>query len=277
MRFLFVEKILELSPGKHTLGLMHVSEAPCYLAQDSHGKDYLIPSLIGEALGQLAAWNVMHCHDFKFRPVAGLVSKAQFHRRVRVGETLRLESYIEKLDDQAVQYHAVAKVGDEIVFNVDDAIGPLLATGMLIDPDVARQQFAEIYQERIAPKTIAPPHKNTAAFFRFDKFIDTDPGVRLIAEKYICGSAPFFADHFPRKPVLPMTILLECMLQLAAEYLKQAQLAYLIKGLSKVKISDFIQPGDTLIGEVLMKPNGTLFCQCKIDEKRICVATVILE
>jgi 3-hydroxyacyl-[acyl-carrier-protein] dehydratase len=64
------------------------------------------------------------------------------------------------------------------------------------------------------------------------------------------ASAPFFDDHFPRRPVYPGTLLMDALsmlaLQLAhdAEPLRDAPLA--VSGVKDVKIRSFTAPGQML-------------------------------
>ncbi len=289
MRFLFVDRILELSPAKFVRGIKHITHDDPYLCQDDHGKLCFIPSLIGETLGQLAAWNVMVCNDFTQRPVAGLASSASLYRPVYVGETLLLESFIDHLDEASVQYHSVARVADEIVFSIDGALGPLLPMADFIDPALARQQFAEInrpgeYLGVVPSSEQLVPANNTprVAPMCFDSIIDSEPGVRLSAEKKITRAAPYFPDHFPNKPVFPMTVLLECKLNLAREFLARAgfQKSYRIAELRKIKMSDFIYPGDVLICYLTVKRHDAdeliLSYRTEVAGRRVCVLDVVM-
>ena len=61
------------------------------------------------------------------------------------------------------------------------------------------------------------------------------PGISLIAEKRVTRAAPYFPDHFPNKPVLPMTVLLECKLNLAREFIARAGYALTINSVSYAK------------------------------------------
>src|SRR5581483_7470571 len=116
MRFLFVDRILELIPGKSIKGVKHITCDDFYLSRDKDNRYFLISPLVGETLGQLAAWNVMFNNDFTKRPVAGIAASAKLIRHVYVGETLFLESIIDHVDETVVQYHSVAKVNNEEVF-----------------------------------------------------------------------------------------------------------------------------------------------------------------
>ncbi|MBL7480841.1 hydroxymyristoyl-ACP dehydratase [Legionella bononiensis] len=292
MRFLFVDKIVHISPGEWVGGIKHITRDDAYVTLDEQGKTCFIPSLIGETLGQLAAWNVMQHNDFTLRPVAGVVASARLHRPAYVGETLLLESHIDSLDDRAVQYHSVARVGEELVFSIEGALGPLLPMADFIDAELIRQQFTEIFHpsdwaevcrknsavDVDEPITLGP----TIAPMVFDRIMSSEAGVSIVAEKKISLAAPYFPDHFPKKPVLPMTVLLECKLNLAREFIVRAGLPiqYQVSELRKIKMSDFVQPGDVVVCHVKIKQQTDeeiiLTYRSEVDGKRVCVVDVVL-
>lgn len=291
MRFLFVDRILQLSPGKLARGVKHVTRDDAYLCSDETGRSCFIPSLIGETLGQLAAWSVMVANDFTLRPVAGVVASARLHRPAYVGETLLLESIIESLDDQAVQYNSVARVGSEIVFTIEGALGPLLPMSDFIDAELIQCQFNEINRPGDWPQINLEPTfeldsnaslNSIAAPMRFDRILASEPGVSLTAEKRISRAAPYFAEHFPKKPVLPLTVLLESKLNLAREFLTRASYSqpYQVSELRRIKMSDFVYPGDILNCQVKVKQQDkqqlVLSYRSEVDGKRVCVLDVVM-
>jgi 3-hydroxymyristoyl/3-hydroxydecanoyl-(acyl carrier protein) dehydratase len=292
MRFLFVDRIVHLSPGEWVGGIKHVTRDDTYLTSDEQGRACFIPSLIGETLGQLAAWNVMQHNDFTLRPVAGVVSSARLHRPAYVGETLLLESFIDSLDDRAVHYHSVARVGDEQVFSIEGALGPLLPMADFIDSTLIRQQFAEINRPadwsevcRVHSSPVVlelSGHGPTVAPLSFDRIISIEAGISLVAEKRITRAAPYFPDHFPNKPVLPMTVLLECKLNLAREFVARAgyPIKYQVCELRKIKMNEFVQPGDIVVCHVKVKQltdsELILTYRSEVNGKRVCVVDVVL-
>lgn len=294
MRFLFVDRIVELSLGESIKGIKHVTRDDFYLSTNEQGHQCFIPSLIGETLGQLAAWHVMWHNEFSFRPVAGVVASGILHRPAYVGETLLLEAFIDNLDDRSVQYHGVAKIGDELVFSLEGALGPLLPMREFISPTAVRQQFDEIFRPgdwSLVKRSSTPlraaqlPGKCTvlsAPFMRFDNILFCENSISMVAEKRITRAALYFLDHFPNKPVLPMTVLLECKLNLAYEFVVRAGLAltYQVKEFRKIKMNEFVQPGDRLLCYVKIKQHTDehliLTYRSEVDEKRVCVAEVVL-
>lgn len=292
MRFLFVDRITQLSPAGVVRGIKHISRDDAYLCSDEQGRLCFIPSLIGEALGQLAAWSVMFSNNFTRRPVAGLASSARLFRPAYVGETLLLESIIDSLDESAVQYHSVARVADEIIFTIDGALGPLLPMDDFINPVDVRRQFAEIDRPGEWPGAIQvanPVYEEllTAASsptipMFFDSILSSEPGVRLCAEKRVTRAAPYFPDHFPHKPVLPMTVLLECKLNLAREFIARAGFAttYHVSEMRRIKMNGFVYPGDVVTCYLTVKHHDVdeliLNFRSEVDGKRVCVLDVVM-
>ncbi|KTC97594.1 3-hydroxyacyl-ACP dehydratase FabZ family protein [Legionella erythra] len=288
MRFLFVDRILELVPGEWVRGVKHVTCDDAYLVQDDKGKLCFASSLIGETLGQLAAWNVMAMNQFTARPVAGVVASARPLRPAYVGETLLLESFIERLDESSVQYHSQASVQGEIIFKVEGALGPLLPMERFISEDEVRSQFAEINRPgewQPAPEspqaTLARAVAPTTCM-AFDRILASEPGIEMMAEKLISRSAAYFPDHFPRKPVLPMTVLLECKLNLAREFIAQAAfpVTYRVVELRRIKMNEFVQPGDRLVCHLKVKHRDEhqliLSYRSEVDGRRVCVLEVVM-
>ncbi|WP_347251676.1 hydroxymyristoyl-ACP dehydratase [Legionella sp.] len=295
MRFLFVDRILQLSPGEIARGIKHITRDDAYLCHDEQGRLCFIPSLIGETLGQLAAWNVMFANDFTLRPVAGVVSSARLHRPAYVGETLFLESVIESLDNRAVQYNSIAYVGDEVVFTIDGALGPLLPMAGFIDEQIVRRQFAEINRpgdwsqrqaltsnSELASELASAKAGLPVSQMLFDRILDSEPGVSLTAEKCITRAASYFNDHFPNNPVLPMTVLLECKLNLAREFIARASFnqCYQVSELRKIKMNEFVHPGSVLITHLKVKEQNDqqliLHYRSEVDGKRVCVLDLVM-
>ncbi|KTC65241.1 (3R)-hydroxymyristoyl-ACP dehydratase [Legionella adelaidensis] len=289
MRFLFVDKILELSPGGVTRGIKYITPDDYYVCYDEGDKLCFIPSLIGETLGQLAAWNAMVTNDFTQRPVAGVVSSATLHRPAYVGETLLLESTIDSLDEAAVRYHSVAYVNNEIVFSIESALGPLLPMEQFISREEVLQQFEEINRPGPFPDNnhtgsfLANTTRHQLPFMDFDRILTSEPGVSLSAEKCITRAAPYFPDHFPKKPVLPLTILLECKLNLVKQFLKIAHFPqiYCLHELRKIKMNEFVYPGDKVICNLHLKEKTenqiVLSFRSEVNGERVCVLEMILK
>jgi 3-hydroxyacyl-[acyl-carrier-protein] dehydratase len=75
------------------------------------------------------------------------------------------------------------------------------------------------------------------------------PGQFACATLRVPSSAPFFSDHFPRRPVFPGTLLMHASMQTAAMLLKTSSTCgatWLPRTISDMKLRSFISPGVSL-------------------------------
>lgn len=296
MRFLFVDRITDLSQNMIARGLKHVTRDDYYLCQDKDGEWCFIPSIMGETIGQLAAWHVMMKHEFRLRPVAGIAGCATVYRPAYIGETMVIETEIDTLDNTVVQYHGEARVCGEVVFRLEGAVGPLLPMEDFIDRALVERQFNEInrpylptHQEPFENVTfdkaqyIGPRTPQTSvAPMCFDRVVAYEPAHQIVACKYVTRAAPYFPDHFPNKPVLPMTVLLESFLNLGQTFIEKEGLPgdFVCRRVRRVKMSDFIAPGDIITGTMTLK-NQTdeelvFHCRCDVSGKRVGVLEITM-
>lgn len=300
MSFLFVDRILALSLGQSIYGLKHISADDFYLEKESEDRLAFFPALIGETLGQLVAWNVMQVHQFKLRPVAGLVDKAYPLAPAYLGETVALEGHIESLDEKAVRYHAKASIAGKTIFEIENALGPLLAMEDFIDPTEAKAQFHQIYRpdadlkatifdERINLSLSSSASLSELKTYPLhsDGLLELKPKEYLIAVKNLSRSAPYFAEHFPRKPVFPMTLWIATQMQLLKQFLAvswpssdSSQAVYRLQVLQNIKMKTFLQPGDSLLCRLFVKEKTEQGCiiQCvtELQGKKIGTLEMVL-
>jgi len=287
MSFILVDQITQFDSGKSISGLKHISHSEPYLTRSHHSsKAIFIPSLIGEATGQLAAWSVMHALDFKKRPVAGIVSKVNILGEVFVGETLKLEATIDALDSEAVEYHGSAYVGDKKVFEIESAIGPMVAMDEMISQSEVQGQFNQISHADLGNITSKSPLSDNSIqrnpLIMFDRILEMAQKTETIAEKDIDLFASYFPDHFPLKPVLPLTMLLSCKIELVYDYLAHyfPNQLFLIESVQKIKMSQFVIPGEVLQTRMKVKEKeGLMLFQFKsfVSDKRVCVCEVVVK
>lgn len=268
--FSFVDRITEVEPGSRARG------------------EFLIPDrlpefpscLVAEAVGQLAAWAAMAALAFCRRPVAGLAGSVEFTEAVRPGQTLHLAAELENCDADAVAYRGWACIGGSPILRLTHCVGPMLPTEEFDDPRVLEDHF------RLLCGAGAVPGRFPG--LRMPKLLLADassPG-ELRAALQIPESAPFFADHFPRRPVFPGSLLLDAKLRLAAHLTGRAALPeesvpHLTSHLSDVKLRAFLSPGQTVELEARMQSNArgqgsTLLVAARANGKQVAGARVTL-
>lgn len=229
--FSFVDRILADEPGKQISGRYHV---PPGIA------DFPL-SLVAEAIGQLAAWSSMAATGFVVRPVAGIAGRVEFPGRVAPGDVLELEATLAKADLEAVGYDGLAKVNGEPVVRLLDTLGPMVPMADFDEPAAMQGRYALLSSDGAEPFAYGGIPEMGAE--RTGGVLgESAEGILRVPE-----GAPFFGDHFPRRPVFPGTLLMNLklgfVLGLAAEL---GPGPWRPAAASDVKLRSFMPPGEIL-------------------------------
>jgi 3-hydroxymyristoyl/3-hydroxydecanoyl-(acyl carrier protein) dehydratase len=233
--FSFVDRILALEAGARIRGSYSIPPDITHFSN----------SLVAEAVGQLAAWAAMAAVDFRSRPVAGLAASIELLAPVLPGQVLELTAELETVDNEAAAYGGSALVNGSPVIRLQHCVGPMLPVEDFDDPDLLRERFALLRGAGATP----------GAFGGLPSFplesLNGGTANCLHATLQVPTAAPFFADHFPRRPVFPGSLLMHSNLELAATL--AARLAppaagggWTLCGLSDVKLRAFTPPGEQL-------------------------------
>jgi 3-hydroxymyristoyl/3-hydroxydecanoyl-(acyl carrier protein) dehydratase len=232
--FSFVDRITRLEPAVRIRGQYTIPPAV----------NAFPASLVAEAAGQLAAWAAMAAVDFTHRPVAGIAGTIQLLSSVRPGQVLDLDAELESVDTETVGYSGCAHAGGTPVLRLLDCVGPMVPVQDFDDPQSLRARWALLRADGVSPGAFGglPPLR-----------LDPDGGESghcARATLRVPAEAQFFADHFPRRPVFPGTLLMHANLQtaamLAAGVPSGDGVAWLPRIVSDVKLRTFIAPGEVL-------------------------------
>jgi 3-hydroxymyristoyl/3-hydroxydecanoyl-(acyl carrier protein) dehydratase len=239
--FSFVDRIASVRDGKQIHG--------SYVIPSQRG-DFPL-SLAGEAVGQLAAWVAMAAVDFVQRPVAGLAGSIELLGEPRAGQVLELAANLEHVDAESVEYTGTAHVDGTLVIRLIDCVGPMVQLSEFDDPQEVRLRFEEL--SRIGAVT--------GGFLGLPELTLERTGGE--AGNWVCANfqvpteAAFFADHFPRRPVFPGSLLMHMNLQLgavlAAEIPPPAKGRWMPGIIRDMKLRTFIPPGAALRLEAKLK------------------------
>lgn len=99
------------------------------------------------------------------------------------------------------------------------------------------------------------PHR--PPFLLIDRILELEHGVRAVGIKQVTANEPFFAGHFPGRPIMPGVLQIEALAQVGAVALlsepeHRGKLA-LFAGLDDVRFRRLVVPGDTLRLEVTLE------------------------
>ncbi len=229
--FSFVDQITQIDGIKRVTGRYTIPS----------GASYFPVSLVAEAIGQLAAWVAMSTVGFSHRPVAALAGDTRIFAQPQPGDTLELIVDIESCDAEAIAYRGRAMVGDTLVLELMDTLGSMLDIAEFDDPAALAADFKLLTQAGRAPGAFTGvPHPALT-----DQ--SHEAGQKLLALLAVPAEAPFFLDHFPRRPVFPATLMLDAQLQLARRIAAESagETVYVTR-ITNVKVRAFTLPGATL-------------------------------
>jgi 3-hydroxymyristoyl/3-hydroxydecanoyl-(acyl carrier protein) dehydratase len=187
---------------------------------------------------------------FQRRPVAALSRETRILAEVAPGAVLELGVEIERCEPDAVAYSGWARVAGTHILELGGCVGPMLPLEDFDAPEAVRGDFETLCGPGARPGRfpgITAPDLSP---------IDHIRGRRLRATLHVPASAPFFGDHFPRRPVFPASLLLDAQirlaLRLAAEALppgRRLRPAHV----ADVKMRSFILPGHAVEIEAGMR------------------------
>jgi 3-hydroxyacyl-[acyl-carrier-protein] dehydratase len=99
------------------------------------------------------------------------------------------------------------------------------------------------------------PHRYP--FLLVDRVLEVEKGKSIKALKNVSINEPFFAGHFPIRPVMPGVLMLEALAQCAAlltsvtlEVEADGKTVYYFAGADAVRFKRVVEPGDQLIFDV---------------------------
>jgi 3-hydroxymyristoyl/3-hydroxydecanoyl-(acyl carrier protein) dehydratase len=237
--FTFVNRITSVKVGQQVRGMYQIPPAL---------SDFPL-SLVGEAVGQLAAWSAIAAVDFKCRPVAGIAAKIEMLNPIKPGDELELAADLDSVDAEAVSYGGVATVRGKPILRLEHCVGPMVPLEDFDDPNALRDHFT------LLCNTGTSEHAFQGVPSVIPQRIAGEAGKWARASIQVPESAPFFADHFPRRPVFPGTLLMHANLQLAGALAAElpasaAGSPWAIRSVQDVKLRAFTPPGELLESEV---------------------------
>jgi 3-hydroxymyristoyl/3-hydroxydecanoyl-(acyl carrier protein) dehydratase len=255
--FSFVDRVTSFESGNRIRGEYVIPS----------GLDGFTASLVAEAVGQLAAWAAMATVDFKRRPVAGLAGEIVLLHPVRPGQRLELAADLEAVDLDAASYAGTAHADGIPVLRLCHCVGPMLAVDYFDDPAALRARFDLLCKEGAAPGGFggvpALPLER----------IENEADQRAIAILRVPDQGDFFADHFPRRPVFPGSLLINASMKLAAALAGEipapaAGGSWAPRVISDVKLRAFTPPGAVLEIEARLNQVSTDAATMSVEARK---------
>jgi 3-hydroxyacyl-[acyl-carrier-protein] dehydratase len=257
--FSFVDRVVSCKPGGNIRGRYRIPS----------GIDSFPLSLVAEAVGQLAAWSAMAAMGFQRRPVAGIAGGVELLAAVHPGQTLELAADLETADAEAVAYDGSASVDGVPVLRLTHCVGPMVPMAEFDDPATVQSRFGVLCGAGAASGGFngLPP-------LRVER-TGGEAGKTARATLHVPSSARIFADHFPRRPVFPGSLLMHANLELASQLVRELPSpaaglvgAWQPRRVSDMKLRAFIPPGEILELEARLEANPPSAVELFVETRR---------
>src|SRR5215469_4456046 len=125
------------------------------------------------------------------------------------------------------------------------------------------------------------PHRYP--FLLIDRIVEIERKKRIVALKNVTANEPFFAGHFPERPIMPGVLLVEAMAQAGAvllltEFPDRNQKLVFFTGIERARFRRPVIPGDQLRIEVEVlswrRIAGRMDGKVFVDDKLVAEATI---
>jgi 3-hydroxyacyl-[acyl-carrier-protein] dehydratase len=263
MAFCFVDRLLEVVPGQRASGLKNVTLSEPGLLEPAPGHPVFPLAHTAEAIAHLISWLVIVSLDFRAKPIAVTTERMTFEGFARPGDQLRLEASIQTMREDSALCSGRALLEGKTLASLEGGICAFVPLEELEDEALVRARYRFLLGQAPGGKALWAPEGLESRwplmagqlwpYPLVDKVVEFEPGRRLVALKAVSRSEAALEDHFPRRPVLPGTIMAEALGQAGMCLLDQGlpeasgppRRAY-IRRLSRVRFRRFLHPGDLL-------------------------------
>ena len=129
----------------------------------------------------------------------------------------------------------------------------------------------------------ALPHRYP--FLLIDRVTECVPNESIVALKNVTQNEPFFAGHFPDRPVMPGVLVIEAMAQAGGVLSHMSMLdvepkpLFFLAGIDKARFRRTVLPGDQLVIDVRVEKikRGIWIYDCSASvDGNLCVAAEIM-
>jgi len=269
MRFLLVDRIIELAEGKRASGIKNISWDEDFFEEIFPGIPVFFSIVLAEAAAQLISWLITATSNFKVMPLVTMLDSYRCSGHVQPGAQIEMKAYIENLHPESALVHGEILFKEKQIIDLNHIVCSLNPLNELINPDNAKRHFMHIYTDTEShPPTHFPPLTNHGSRegipvkkrIWVDRILNYEESGRIVGVKNVSSTEDCFNDHFPLKPILPGVFILESMVSLSRTLVERTLIKNglnvkkpILKSMQKIKFRRFVQPGDQLVMDSILE------------------------
>jgi UDP-3-O-[3-hydroxymyristoyl] N-acetylglucosamine deacetylase / 3-hydroxyacyl-[acyl-carrier-protein] dehydratase len=123
MRYVLIDRIHSLEPGRALTGVKNVSMTDALLTQYGHGVWALPAAMLLESMAQAAGILVASTIDFRAQPVLAKVQPFSVSRLATPGDQITVSAELRELREMGCQADAIARIGGAVVAEASIFLG----------------------------------------------------------------------------------------------------------------------------------------------------------
>ena len=143
MRWMWIDRILELERGQRCVAVKNVSLAEEHLHDHFPGTPVMPASLMIEGMAQTAGILVGHARDFKEKVILAKIGKAVIERDVFPGSTIFYMAHMDRIDESGASTHGTIELLDHAAGGGRRPIGTVDLMFSHIDQNMRGLAFPE--------------------------------------------------------------------------------------------------------------------------------------
>jgi len=144
MRFLWIDRIIELYPDQSAVGVKSVTMSEDFLAHHFPHRPIMPGVLIVESMVQLADWLIRASSEFKLIGLATDFDRIKFRVVIRPGDQMKVKVSLTSREGALANFKGEAYLGDKLAASANFTL-TVEPIDSYLTPEEARKLFGMIY------------------------------------------------------------------------------------------------------------------------------------
>lgn len=148
MRFLFADKITEISP-RHIKGMKRISFEEGFIDPLPAEEGSFPRLLMMESAAQFVSWLVFYNTGFTKIPLIAGIDNAEIHGTVKCGECLNIEVTIDSISSEGAVVNSLLYKDGKLVAAGNRCLCTFMDAAKLVNIELLKRRFSEMAKEAV--------------------------------------------------------------------------------------------------------------------------------